>query len=113
MIIEKMRTLISDLREAGINATENPPWLNPPCAWVCARRIEEFLLCGGNTVVFDVYLISRAIEIPNALSDLSELLEKALSALGDYDIESVTLDETVTLPQGGGPMPAFKITVSI
>lgn len=113
MIVEKIADVVTVLRDAGISASENPPMLNPPCAWVCARRIEEFLLCDGNTVVFDVYLISRAIEIPNALSDLSELLKKALSALGDYEIESVTLDENVTLPQGGGPMPAFKITVSI
>lgn len=113
MIVEKMRTLISDLREAGIKATENPPMLNPPCAWVCARRIDEFIFCGGGTIVFDVFLIARAIEIPNALLDLDALLQKALVALADYTIESVTLDENVTLPQGGGPMPAFKITVSI
>lgn len=113
MIVEKLADVVAVLRDSGISASENPPMLNPPCAWVCARRLDEFVFCGAGTIVFDVFLIARAIEIPNALLDLDALLQKALVALADYTIESVTLDENVTLPQRGGPMPAFKITISI
>ncbi|AWY04758.1 hypothetical protein PQC61_gp12 [Gordonia phage Emperor] len=97
------------LRGAGLAASADPRQLNPPCAWVSATGLTHELLSGGGTVRLDVYLIAPDHGVTAALDVLSTLLDKALDAL-DPATET-SLNEAVTLPAGGGPLPAFRLTV--
>ncbi|WP_069160078.1 hypothetical protein [Nocardia altamirensis] len=103
--------VVAALRRAGVRAGVDPRDLNPPCAWVTGRSIAHDLLGGGGTVTADVYLIAPDTGAAQALWALSGMLTKALTVLEpDGD---TSLSERVTLPGGGGPLPAFRLTLDI
>lgn len=97
------------LRDAGLNASPDPRFLNPPCVWLSANAVDHNLLSGGGTVRVDCYLIAPDHGVDRVLGVLSDMLDKALGVL-DPAAET-SLNEAVTLPSGGGPMPAFRVTV--
>ncbi|MCP2281066.1 hypothetical protein [Nocardia amikacinitolerans] len=103
--------LAVELRAAGVRASVDPRDLNPPCAWVVGRSIAHELLGGGGTVTADVFLIAPDAGVPQAYRTLTGLLDLALTVL-EPDADT-SLSESVTLPGGGGPMPAFRLTVNL
>lgn len=102
--------VVASLRSAGLRATVEPADVNPPAAWVTARTMAHDLLGGGGTVAIDVYLIAPDTGTAQALRTLSSLLDKALTVV-DPDADT-SLAEAVTLPGGGQPLPAFRVTVN-
>ncbi|WP_156801757.1 hypothetical protein [Corynebacterium mastitidis] len=82
-----------------------------------ARRLGRSVLgaCGGYAVVVDLYLIARDTGIPRALEALDKLLTWTIDVMDthQWEMDSSALDETVTLPQGGGPLPAYRLTYLI
>lgn len=115
-ILAGLETIIAALKSGGIAATLDPRDLNPPGAWAAARRAEDFSLCNRPTILIaDVYLIVRDVGAPGALAALDELLELALDALGaaGIGVTTVALDEALTIPSGGAPLPAYRLTVQV
>lgn len=114
MVTEILARVIAALAANGIAATLDPPKITAPGAWVSAVRLHDRTLCGGHSVVVDVYLIARDTGIPAALAVLDGLLSDALDAAdaADFQVEhrSSDLGTTITLPHGGGPLPAYKLT---
>lgn len=117
MITEVLARVVAALAAVGIDATIDPPKIHPPGAWVAAARLDTPDLSGGWGVVVDVYLIARDNGIPAALATLDGLLIDALEACdaADFQVEagSTDLGTTVTLPHGGAPMPAYKLTIIV
>ncbi|KQB84939.1 hypothetical protein [Corynebacterium oculi] len=117
MVNEALNSVVDALTKAGIAATVDPPRLNPPAVWVTARRLGRSVLgaCGGYAVVVDLYLIARDTGIPRALETLDGLLTHTIEVMDEHqwDMDSSALDETVTLPSGGGPLPAYRLTYLI
>lgn len=116
MISENLDYLVDVLQTAGIDATVDPPALNPPAAWVTAKRLDRSNLSGGWAVVADVFFIVPDNGIPHALLLLDDLLMTALDAINNDDhleLTDTALDEAVTLPQGGSPLPAYRLTITI
>lgn len=113
MVTKSLTDVVDALVEAGIAATVDPPAINAPGAWVAARRLEQATLVGHYAVVVDVFLIARDNGIPLAIATLDDMLETALAVLDEHmwNLESTALDESVTLPSGGGPLPAYRVTL--
>ncbi|MBF6085296.1 hypothetical protein IU485_28405 [Nocardia cyriacigeorgica] len=103
--------VVATLAAGGVRASVDPRNLNPPCAWVVGRSVAHDLLGGGGTVTVNVYLIAPDAGTPQAWRTLTELLNDTLAVLDpDADTE---LSESITLPGGGGPVPAFLVSVDI
>lgn len=116
MIKDKLDHMVTVTKGAGISATLDPPKINPPGAWICARRLDTETLPGFFTTVADVYLITRDTGIIPALETLDVMLEKLIDAIHNDDaleIVSSALDESVTLPHGAAPLPAYRLSVNI
>lgn len=103
--------LTTTLRGENLVASADPRRLNPPCIWLSANRLEHNLLGGGGTVRVDLYLIAPDHGVDQALDHLDDMLTRVLKVI-DPDAET-SLNEAVTLPTGGGPMPAFRVTTDI
>lgn len=115
MILEHLKAL-TEIVDPVVPASLDPRDVNPPAAWIAGRRAEDITLCGdAASIVCDVYLIARDAGITDALESLESMsasLTAALAAAG-VGIESIALDEAVTLPSGGGPLPSYRFTVKI
>ena len=115
MILEHLKAL-TEIVDPAVPASLDPRDVNPPAAWISGRRAEDLTLAGDPaTIVCDIYLVARDAGIPDALEALeamSTALTEQLAAAG-VGIESIALDEAVTLPTGGGPLPAYRFTVKI
>lgn len=98
------------LETVDIPASVDPAEVTVPGAWISLREVAEFTICGGGTVLVDVYLIAPDTMPRDALRILSEL---AALAMGVLDVEQMTTNDAVALPDGGRPKPAFKITTKI
>lgn len=103
--------LTTALRGQHLSASADPRRLNPPCVWLSAASVEHNLLGGGGTVRVDLYLIAPDHGVDQALDHLDSMLTKVLKVV-DPATET-SLNEAVTLPTGGGPMPAFRVTTDI
>lgn len=115
MILEHLKAL-TELIDPVIPASLDPRDVNPPGAWISGRRAEDLTLAGDPaTIVCDIYLIARDAGIPDALESLEKMSSTltARLAAGGVGIESIALDEAVTLPSGGGPLPSYRFTVKI
>lgn len=114
MITEILARVVAALVAHGIAATIDPPLITAPGAWVSPVRLDDRTLYGDHSVVVDVYLIARDNGVPDALAVLDGLLADAIDAADDADFQiehaSSDLGTTVTLPHGGGPLPAYKLT---
>ncbi|MBF6483845.1 hypothetical protein IU431_06695 [Nocardia otitidiscaviarum] len=110
-IAAQLEDVAAQLRAAGVRASVEPRDLNPPCAWVVGRSLAHELLSGGGTLTADVYLIAPDTGIMAALAALTELLDLALTVI-EPDADT-SLSESVTLPGGGGPLPAYRLTVNL
>lgn len=115
MVIDALEQVAAALEDHGVAATADPPRVNPPAAWLSARRLGRANLAGGHAVIVDVFLIARDSGIPAALESLEDLLGRALDAARAYGLEVTETDlaQSVTLPQGGGPMPAYRLQLEI
>lgn len=113
MVTDALDTVLAALDRGGIRATVEPPEINPPAAWIAARRLDTETLGCRWRVVVDVYLIVPDTGIRYALDTLDTMLTRALDALdaADLEIDGTDLDQSVTLPTGGGPLPAYRIGV--
>lgn len=110
-IPDALESVTEALKSAGIDARVDPRDLNTPCAWVAARKWTPTYMCGDGETTIDVYLIVDDTGIVQAYSGLNDLLSKALTVL---DVEGdVSLEDSVTLPSGGGPVPAFRLTTVV
>ena len=98
------------LETVDIPADVDPAAVTVPGAWIAVREVDAFTIGGGGTVVVDVYLISPDTMPRDALSILGDLAGLALSVL---DVETMTTNEALQLPDGGRPMPAFKLTTKV
>src|SRR5699024_11957166 len=74
MVVETAEKLISALGDIGIPASIDPPALNPPCAWIAARKLRARNLHGGFQIEFDIYLIARDTGIPESIRVLDSML---------------------------------------
>lgn len=116
MITEKLEHLVTVTKTGGIPATLDPPKITPPGAWICGRRLDTKTLPGFYAVVADVYLIARDTGILPALDALDDMLEDLITAVHEDDaleIMDSALDESVTLPHGAAPLPAYRVTLQI
>lgn len=114
MILTALTHIVDALRPE-IEATLDPREINPPAAWVAGRRASDLTL--GNepsSIAADVYLIARDAGTPEAISKLGDMLEIALAKLaaGGIAVSEIALDEAVTIPSGGGPLPSYRISVN-
>lgn len=100
------------LKTAGVNATIDPRNLNPPCAWVAAQTlpVARRTMCGDMPMKVGIYLIAGDAGVPEAYATLNDLLLKALTVL-EQDGE-IDLATSVSVPSGGGPLPAFYFTIT-
>lgn len=108
-------TRIVDALTPEIEATLDPREINPPSAWVAGSRAGDLTLSNEpSSIVADVYLITRDAGTPEAISKLGEMLEVALAQLaaGGIGVAEIALDEAVTIPSGGGPLPAYRLSVN-
>lgn len=116
MVTTALTWITDTLVAAGYRATVNPPDLNPPAIWLSAQRLgDPTLPLDMYPVVVDLYLIVPDTGIPNALRELEDLLGGVLEIIAASDhltLESTALNETVTLPSSGGPLPTYRITVT-
>lgn len=110
-IMGKVNDVVTLLRNNGIAASVDPRDLNPPCAWVSARSLptSRLVMCGDRPIQIDVYLIAIDNGVEEALKSLTAMLDSALSVL--QPTGEVSLSEAITLPSGGGPLPAFRFTL--
>lgn len=116
MIKDKLDHIVTVTESSGISATLDPPRITPPGAWICARRLDTETLPGFFTTVADIYLITRDTGIIPALETLDGMLEALINAIHDDDaleIVGSALDESVTLPHGAAPLPAYRLSVNI
>lgn len=100
--------LADELAAAGVRAAVDPRNLNPPCAWVKADKFDPDTFCSAlsGQLTVDVWLLAANNGVVSSHTKLSELLEKALTVVdptGPVEID------TVTLPSGGDPLPAYRI----
>lgn len=110
VIADALDQLCVDLTTAGIHATQDPRELNPPCAWVMPREATSTTLAGGVVLAVDVWLIVGDHGYTRATRALSGLWDTASSLL---DIVDTSFADGVTLPAGGGPLPAWRISTTI
>lgn len=110
-IAAQLDTLTAALKAVDLRAAVDPRDLNPPCVWVAPRSMSHELLSGGGTMRADLYLIAPDSGAAQALRTLSGLLDLVLAVVApDAD---TSLSESVTLPGGGQPLPAFRVTVDL
>ena len=116
MIKHKLDHLVTVTKSAGIPATLDPPRITAPGAWICGRRLDTTTFPGFHAIVADIYLIARDTGIIPALQNLDSMLENLITALEDVDdleILDSSLDESVTLPHGPHPLPAYRLSIQI
>lgn len=112
MLGDAARRLIEALADVGLDAATDPPALHPPCAWITGRRLGPRTLNGTFEVILDCYLIARDTGIDESIRVLDSMLVDAIDAAdsNDFVLDSSSLAEAVTLPAGGGPLPAYRLT---
>lgn len=102
--------VVTVLETVDIPASVDPAEVTIPGAWISLREVSDFTMCGGGTVLVDVYLIAPDTMPRDALRILGDLTGLAMTVL---DVEQLTTNDAVALPDGGRPKPAFKITTKI
>ena len=115
-MLAHLRAAVAAVESTGLPAALDPRDLNPPCAWVAGRRATDLVLDGtARTVHADVYVIVPDNGTLNALASLDEITPQVAAALLSHGIGvgDIAMDEGLNLPTGGGPMPAYRITVEI
>lgn len=115
MITDALNAVVKALENVGVRATVDPPKINPPGAWVAGARLGTAFFGGRYAVEVDVWLIVRDTGIPDALRVLDGLLSDTLDAaqVNGWEIQSSDLAQNVTLPQGGGSLPAYRLTLNV
>ncbi len=104
-------TELADAMNAGGVPTDlDPRNLRAPCAWLSARSLDPANTIAGQSVDVDVYLIAPDIGTLAAHTKLTELLALALAVAGPID--TVDLDQAVTLPNSG-PLPAYRYRTTV
>ncbi|QNQ90879.1 hypothetical protein GP475_09680 [Corynebacterium poyangense] len=114
MITPRLNDLVALLRETGIRADIDPRNLQPPCAWVAAKRIPDWTMCQPE-ITADIVLIAPDNGVPHALDALENMLTSVVDTLATegHPISDVSLSDTVTLSGIGSPLPAFTIETTI
>lgn len=102
--------LLAVLESAGVPASLNVGQVQPPGAWVTPRTITPERLDGGGQLRTYVYLIVSDTDAAQAVINLGQLLDKALTVI-DPD-EAVSTAEAVALPDSP-PLPAYRLTVDL
>lgn len=116
MIRQQLEYIVTVTENAGIPATLEPQRITPPGAWICGRRLDTQNFPGYFATVADIYLITRDTGIIQAIDTLDDMLEKVIDAIQDNDrleIVDSALDESVTLPHGAAPLPAYRLTIQV
>lgn len=116
MIRQQLEYIVTVTETAGIKATLEPQRITPPGAWICGRRLDTQNFPGYFATVADIYLITRDTGIIQAIEALDDMLEKVIDVIQDNDrleIVDSALDESVTLPHGAAPLPAYRLTIQV
>lgn len=115
MVTNALAIISTALSTQGIPATADPTEVNPPGAWLAARTLGQGYFDGSFDVNVDVYLIVGDNGTIHALTALEDLLAKAMLAFREYGlaVTATALDQGVTLPAGGGPLPSFMLSVQV
>lgn len=116
MIRPQLDHIVTVTEHAGIPATLEPQRITPPGAWICGRRLDTQNFPGYFATVADIYLITRDTGIIQAIDTLDTMLEKVIDVIQDNDrleIVDSALDESVTLPHGAAPLPAYRLTIQV
>lgn len=101
--------LRDELRALDVRATIEPVDINPPCAYLTVKHIEDrHLAAGVITVEWFLYLVAQPGKSVDVLRQIDELRDKVLPAFRTNGIgEAVEL----ALPGGGKPAPAIQCTI--
>ena len=111
-VIEAVEQVRDRVESAGIRAVIDPRDINPPCAWVTVDQVRDNVLAFNPEVDVAVLLIVPDTGHRIALSALSGLLDQLLSA-ARFVVDQPIEPESVTLPSGGSPLPAFKLITTV
>lgn len=111
-VVAALDFLKSRLEGVQIRAEADPRDLNPPCAWITADTLAAAtVLCGDSDVACSVFLICPDNGLPHTLVALNEMLRQALTVISPTG--EIDLRQSVALPGGGDPAPAFRIPVTV
>ncbi len=108
MIAPALVAAADALNAVGVRAAVDPRNVNPPGAWVTATGFDPDIMCEleAGTVVADVYLVAPDLGTVAAHDALGVMLAPALTVVDAVGSIEITF---LTLPGGGGPLPAYRI----
>lgn len=110
VVANALDQLCVDLTAMGVRATQDPREVNAPGAWVLPVKAQSHYLAGGVVIDVDVYLIAPDHGYQRSTRVLSELFDLTRSLV---DIDDTSFVDAVTLPAGGAPLPAWRITTTL
>lgn len=110
-ILEALDAVRAELQSVGIRAEADPRDVNPPAAWIKLSDIQHGnYMDGGGTIRTHVYLIVPDNGYVESTTQLTDMLNDALRV---FDPDDATIPESVQLPGGGNPLPAYRMTIDV
>jgi hypothetical protein len=100
--------LVDELTAAGIRATADQRYLNPPGALVTLSAVNLARLRGSDVDAI-VYLVAPNMGAVDALRVLDPMIGPAASVTGAARFEAFPLPNL----DGGDPLPALRATVTL
>lgn len=116
LYIDKRIDELEKITSQALPASADIRFINPPAAWIVPMTIRDLVLDYDCCLLeADVYIIAPDVGTTNAHPMLSEQLDKLLEVYGNSDVEvrAVSLANSVTLPNGAGGLPAYRVSVTI
>jgi hypothetical protein len=103
--------VVDRLKAAGLVATLDPRDLNPPGVWVQIETVRRDRF-DADTWSGEWVLLAIAPDVgtAGALRILGELVAKIYTA---FPTAADALAQSVTLPSGGDPLPAFRVPLAL
>lgn len=103
--------VVARCRAAGLRAALDPRDLNPPCVWVQLAGFDlapGFGPCGwvGEWVLWAVAPDAGTAAAYRTLGDLVDKIHTAFPTV------TAGLTQALTLPAGGDPLPAIRLTLT-
>ncbi|MDV8003853.1 hypothetical protein [Rhodococcus sp. IEGM 1318] len=111
-LLGSLQSLVDLLNSVdGLHAVLDPRDINPDCVFVDLESLSHEYLCGQAEMTIKLTLITGDVGRPQALINLSALLDKVLTVLnpdGDTQVGVIT-------PPGfsGQPLPVLVVTVKV
>lgn len=105
---DRLEQLVDDLTAAGVRATADQRYLNPPGALVALSGVA-FTRLAGPVVEAIVYLVAPNAGAIDALRVLDDLIDPAVAVTGAGRFDAFPLPSL----DGGDPLPALRATVTL